>query len=94
MWTVVCFTPDRVAAGSVMLAAEGKRSWSGAIIGPMRRQIFQSRKLAEKVLFLDINWRGTTEDFCSSVDDHKINKERNKLSVVSVEGNSVLLEVK
>mgnify|MGYP007049688844 CR=1 FL=1 len=22
MWTVVCFTPDRVAAGSVMLAAE------------------------------------------------------------------------
>ena len=54
----------------------------------------QSRKLAEKVLFLDINWRGTTEDFCSSVDDHKINKERNKLSVVSVEGNSVLLEVK
>ena len=51
-------------------------------------------KLADKILFLDINWRGTTEDFCSSVDDHKINKERNKLSVVSVEGNSVLLEVK
>lgn len=54
----------------------------------------QSRKLADKILFLDINWRGTTEDFCSSVDDHKVNKERNKLSVVSVEGNSVLLEVK
>lgn len=53
-----------------------------------------SRKLAEKTLFIDVSWRGTTEDFCSSMDGHKINKDRNKLSVVSVEGNSVLLEVK
>ena len=54
----------------------------------------ESRKLAEKTLFLDVTWRGTTEDFCSAMDGHKINKDRNKLLVVSVEGNSVLFEVK
>lgn len=54
----------------------------------------ESRKLAEKTLFLDITWRGTTEDFCAAMDGHKINKDRNKLVVVSVEGNSVLLDVK
>lgn len=54
----------------------------------------ESRKLAQKTLFLDVSWRGTTEDFCSSMDGHKINKDRNKLLIVSVEGNSVLLEVK
>jgi hypothetical protein len=54
----------------------------------------ESRKLAEKTLYLDVTWRGTTEDFCSAMDGHKINKDRNKLSVVSVEGNSVLFDVK
>jgi hypothetical protein len=54
----------------------------------------EPRKLAEKTLFLDIIWRGTTEDFCAAMDGHPINKERNKLVVVAVEGNSVLLDVK
>lgn len=54
----------------------------------------ESRKLAEKTLFLDVTWRGTTEDFCAAIDGHRINKDRNKLAVVSVEGNSVLLDVK
>lgn len=54
----------------------------------------ERRKLAEKTLFLDVVWRGTTEDFCAAMDGHKINKDRNKLLVVSVEGNSVLFEVK
>ncbi|MEN9306210.1 MAG: hypothetical protein RL173_142 [Fibrobacterota bacterium] len=53
-----------------------------------------SRKLSDKILFLDVGWRGTADDFCKEMDDHKVNKDRNKLSVVSVEGNSVLLEVK
>lgn len=53
-----------------------------------------SRKLAEKILFLDVGWRGTADDFCKEMDGKKINKERNTLNVVSVEGNSILLEVK
>ena len=54
----------------------------------------ETRKMAEKTLFLDVSWRGTASDFCSSIDGRKINKDRNKLSVVSLEGNSVVLEVK
>ena len=54
----------------------------------------ETRKMADRTLFLDVSWRGTASDFCASVDGRKINKERNKLAVVSMEGNSILLEVK
>ena len=54
----------------------------------------ETRKLAEKVLSLDVSWRGTASDFCAAVDGRKINKDRNKLVVVSMEGNSIVLEVK
>lgn len=54
----------------------------------------ETRKLADKTLTLDVSWRGTASDFCSAVDGRKINKDRNKLVVVSMEGNSIVLEVK
>jgi hypothetical protein len=54
----------------------------------------ETRKMADKVLFLDVTWRGTATDFAAAVDGRKINKDRNKLAVVSLEGNSVVLEVK
>jgi len=52
------------------------------------------RKMADGVLFLDVTWRGTPDDFCAAVDRKKVNKDRNKLAVVSVEGKDVVLEVK
>lgn len=52
------------------------------------------RKMADGVLFVDVTWRGTADDFCGAVDGKKVNKNRNKLSVVSVEGKDVVLEVK
>jgi hypothetical protein len=54
----------------------------------------ETRKLADRVLSLDVSWRGTASDFCAAVDGRKINKDRNKLVVVSMEGNSIVLEVK
>lgn len=52
------------------------------------------RKMADGVLFLDVTWRGTADDFCAAVDGRKVNKERNKLAVSSAEGKDVVLEVK
>lgn len=52
------------------------------------------RKMADGVLFLDVTWRGTADDFCAAVDGRKINKDRNKLAVASAEGKDVVLEVK
>jgi len=54
----------------------------------------ETRKLADRTLFLDISWRGTASDFCAAMDGRKINKDRNKLVVASMEGNSIVLEVK
>ena len=54
----------------------------------------ETRKLADRTLSLDVSWRGTASDFCAAVDGRKINKDRNKLVVVSMEGNTVVLEVK
>lgn len=52
------------------------------------------RKLADGVLFIDVTWRGTADDMCSTLDGRKVNKDRNKLVVVSAEGKDVVLEVK
>lgn len=52
------------------------------------------RKLADGVLFIDVTWRGTADDFCGAVDGKKVNKDRNKLVVSSAEGKDVVLEVK
>ncbi len=52
------------------------------------------RKMADGVLFIDVTWRGTADDFCAAVDGRKVNKERNKLAVTSAEGKDVVLEVK
>ncbi|MCB9497496.1 MAG: hypothetical protein H6686_11475 [Fibrobacteria bacterium] len=52
------------------------------------------RKLADGVLFLDVTWRGTADDFCAAVDGKKVNKNRNKLAVASAENKDVVLEVK
>lgn len=52
------------------------------------------RKMADGVLFLDVTWKGTADDFCAAVDGRKVNKERNKLVVSSAEGKDVVLEVK
>jgi hypothetical protein len=54
----------------------------------------ETRKLADRTLFLDVTWKGTASDFCSAIDGRKINKDRNKLLVVSLEGNSIVLEVR
>jgi len=54
----------------------------------------ETPKLADHVLSLDVSWRGTASDFCAAVDGRRINNDRNKLVVVSMEGNSVVLEVK
>jgi hypothetical protein len=54
----------------------------------------ETRKLADRTLFLDVSWRGTASDFCAAMDGRKINKDRNKLVVASMEGNSIVLEVK
>jgi hypothetical protein len=54
----------------------------------------ETRKLADRTLTLDVSWRGTASDFCAAVDGRKINKDRNKLVVVSMEGNSIVLEVR
>ena len=53
----------------------------------------QTRRFAEGTLFLDATWRGNAEDFRAAMDGRRINKERNRLVVVSAEGNSVLLDV-
>lgn len=52
------------------------------------------RKMADGVLFLDVTWKGTADDFCSAVDGRKVNKSRNKLVVSSAEGKDIVLEVK
>lgn len=52
------------------------------------------RKLADGVLFIDVTWRGTADDLCATLDGRKVNKDRNKLVVISAEGKDVVLEVK
>ena len=54
----------------------------------------ETRKMADRTLFLDVTWKGTASDFCAAIDGRKINKDRNKFVVVSMEGNSIVLEVK
>lgn len=54
----------------------------------------ETTRFAEKVLSMDVVWRGTATDFCAALDGRKINKDRNTLNVVSREGNSIVLEVK
>lgn len=52
------------------------------------------RKLSEGVLFLDVTWRGTAQDFCSAMDGRKVNRDRNRIAVASQEGKNIVLEVK
>jgi len=52
------------------------------------------RKLADGNLWVDVTWRGTADDFCAAIDQHKVNKDRNTLVVDSAEGNVIVLKVK
>ncbi len=54
----------------------------------------ETTRFADKLMTMDVVWRGTMADFCQAVDGRKINKDRNTLNVVSREGNAVVIEVK